>query len=98
MRCGCRSTLPARSTRVMASTAQDIRSLIGLRFRAGSISLVVSKLGGLWQSGVQYRVTARWGYEATPSDVTEACRQWAVYFFERQKGTLGQITPNGFVI
>ena len=56
------------------------------------------KLGGIWQSGVQYRVTARWGYAETPPEIVEACRQWAVHFFERQNGTIGQITPSGFVI
>lgn len=52
----------------------------------------------LWLRGVQYAVTARWGYEATPADVVEACRQWVVHLFERQQGTIGQVTPSGFVI
>jgi hypothetical protein len=56
------------------------------------------KLGGIWQRGVEYTVNARWGYEATPDDVTEACRQLVVHYFERQSGTIGQVTPNGFVI
>lgn len=56
------------------------------------------QLGGIWQRGVQYTVRARWGYETTPPDVVEACRQWVVHFYERQNGTIGQITPTGFVI
>ncbi len=58
----------------------------------------LGKLGGLWVRGVEYTVRARWGYEETPPDIAEACRQLAVHYFERQRGTIGQLTPSGFVI
>lgn len=58
----------------------------------------LGKLGGIWQRGVEYTVSARWGYDTTPADITEACRQLVVHYFERQRGTIGQVTPNGFVI
>ncbi|MEO6588886.1 MAG: hypothetical protein ABIP06_06110 [Pyrinomonadaceae bacterium] len=45
-----------------------------------------------------YKVTARFGYAETPPDLSEAVRQIVVRWYETQKGTLGQITPNGFVI
>jgi hypothetical protein len=52
----------------------------------------------IWQNGRAYKVTARWGYAATPADLSEAVRQIVVRWYETQKGTLGQITPNGFVV
>lgn len=52
----------------------------------------------IWRGDIDYTVTAKWGYAATPLDVAEACRQLVVHYFERQKGTIGQVTPNGFVI
>jgi hypothetical protein len=58
----------------------------------------LGKLGGIWQRSTEYTVSARWGYETTPEDIIEACRQLVVHYFERQRGTIGQITPNGFVI
>jgi hypothetical protein len=30
-----------------------------------------------WRDGVPYRVTARWGYPATPADIREGCLVWA---------------------
>lgn len=51
-----------------------------------------------WRDGRIYKVKAKWGYAATPLDLVEAVRQTVVRIWETQKGTLGQITPNGFVI
>lgn len=51
-----------------------------------------------WYPDAVYKVTARWGYAATPADLTEAVRLTVLRVWETQKGTLGQITPNGFVI
>lgn len=52
----------------------------------------------LWEEGLTYKVTARWGYAVTPLDLSEAVRQIVVAVWERQKGVLGEVTPNGFVI
>ena len=51
-----------------------------------------------WQDGQIFKVKARWGYADTPKDVQEAVRETVVKIWETQSGTLGQITPNGFVI
>ncbi|MBX3288456.1 MAG: hypothetical protein KF855_03830 [Acidobacteria bacterium] len=45
-----------------------------------------------------YLVTARWGYAATPLDIGEAVRQTVVRIWEAQRGVLGDVTPDGFVI
>ena len=50
-----------------------------------------------WHGRV-YLVSAVWGYERTPADLEEAVRQTVVKWYETQRGVLGQITPNGFVI
>ena len=52
----------------------------------------------VWRDGRVYKVTAKWGYQATPPDLSEAVRIAVTRVWETQKGTLGQITPNGFVI
>lgn len=52
----------------------------------------------LFENGRIYKVTARWGYAVTPLDLQEAVRETVTRLWETQKGTLGQITPNGFVI
>jgi hypothetical protein len=52
----------------------------------------------LWEAGRTFKVTAKWGYEATPADLQEAVRQIVVSIWERQKGVLGQVTPEGFTI
>lgn len=51
-----------------------------------------------WADGQTFKVTARWGYAATPLDLSEAVRLIVVRIWETQRGTLGQFTPSGFVI
>jgi hypothetical protein len=51
-----------------------------------------------WIDTAVYKVTARWGYAATPLDLQEAVRQFVAKIWETQKGVLGQVTPDGFVI
>lgn len=52
-----------------------------------------------WIEGAIYRVTARWGYEATPLDIQEAVRLTVMRIFQTYKGTFGQVNPeSGFVI
>jgi hypothetical protein len=51
-----------------------------------------------WENGEVYKVTARWGYEATPKDLQEAVRQTVKAIWQQQKGVLGQVSPDGFVI
>ncbi len=53
---------------------------------------------GVWVRGTLYTVRARWGFAAIPADVREATKMLAAHLWERQRGTLGQITPSGFVI
>lgn len=52
----------------------------------------------IWEDGRIYTVKARWGYEATPADLSEAVRQTVKAIWERQKGVLGEVSPEGFVI
>lgn len=52
----------------------------------------------IWRRDTEYTISARWGFEATPQDIAEACRQLVVHYFERMRGTIGQVTPTGFVI
>jgi hypothetical protein len=51
-----------------------------------------------WINNRLYVVTARWGYEETPADISEAVMQIVYRWWKTQAGTLGQITPNGFLI
>lgn len=51
-----------------------------------------------WIDGAIYKVTARWGYAATPADLQEAVRQLVVKIWETQHGVLGTETPSGFII
>ena len=52
----------------------------------------------IWTDGQIFKVKARWGFAATPLDLSEAVRLTVLRVWETQKGSLGQITPNGFVI
>ncbi len=52
----------------------------------------------VWTLGGLYNVAARWGFAAIPEDVSEAVSQIALRWWQTQQGTLGQITPSGFVI
>lgn len=52
----------------------------------------------LWEQGRTFKVTARWGYAATPADIQQAVMLIAVSLWDRQKGTLGDVSPEGFVI
>ena len=52
----------------------------------------------IWMMGASFKVKARWGYSATPLDLSEAVRLIVVRIWETQRGTLGQVTPSGFVI
>lgn len=51
-----------------------------------------------WECDRVYVVTARWGYAATPLDLQEAVRQTVAAIWEKQKGVLGEVTPEGFVV
>lgn len=51
-----------------------------------------------WIDGALYTVKARWGFAATPLDLEEAIRQTVARIWQAQKGVLGEVTPNGFVI
>lgn len=52
----------------------------------------------LFEDGEIYTVTARWGYESTPADIAEAVRLTTKAVWESQKGVLGEVTPDGFVV
>ena len=47
--------------------------------------------------GRVYKVTARWGYAATPLPIVEAVRLIVSRIWSVQKGTIGQLTPEGFI-
>lgn len=52
----------------------------------------------IWTKGTRYSVAARWGFSEIPADIAEAAAMIVLRWWETQKGTLGQLTPNGFVI
>lgn len=58
----------------------------------------LGRLGGVWARGTLYTVRARWGYAETPADIVLACKELVAHNYARARGTLGQMTPNGFVI
>lgn len=51
-----------------------------------------------WNSCYQYRVTAAWGFDATPEEIKHAVKAIAEQIFDRGQGILGQTTPAGFII
>lgn len=53
--------------------------------------------GREWENGRIYKVTARWGYALTPVDLQEAVRLTVCRIYEMQRGTLGKVTPEGFI-
>ncbi len=50
-----------------------------------------------WTPEGVYRVTARWGYAATPLPVAEAVRLITARIWQTQRGTIGQTTSEGFI-
>ena len=50
-----------------------------------------------WYDRSIYKVTARWGYEVTPLPVVEAVRLIVARIWSVQKGTIGQVTAEGFI-
>lgn len=50
-----------------------------------------------WAANQVYRVTARWGYAATPLPVVEAVRLITARIYSVQKGTIGQVSGQGFI-
>ncbi|MCP9496086.1 MAG: hypothetical protein MSG64_16685 [Pyrinomonadaceae bacterium MAG19_C2-C3] len=77
-------------------------------FREYRGGLVTTDERGVWtphvqfRKGVPYKVTARWGYEATPADITEACLQLATRWWRAKdegfSGAIGAITTGGSII
>lgn len=47
--------------------------------------------------GFNYKITARWGYAAVPLPVAEAVRLITARIWQTQRGTIGQITSDGFI-
>lgn len=45
-----------------------------------------------------YAVSARWGFSATPDNISMATKQIVQQIWDRGKGIIGQISPSGFVI
>lgn len=50
-----------------------------------------------WTSERIYKVTARWGYAATPPPIVEAVRLITARIYSVQKGAIGQVTAEGFI-
>jgi len=42
----------------------------------------------VWTRGVPYTVTARWGFAATPAEITEACLQLVRHWWRQQQGEI----------
>lgn len=51
-----------------------------------------------WYRDAIYKVTAKFGYAATPLPIVEATRLMTVNLYETAKGTLGQISVEGFAL
>lgn len=51
-----------------------------------------------WIANRLYVITARWGYEEIPTDISEAVMQIVYRWWKTQAGTLAQITPNGYLV
>jgi hypothetical protein len=51
----------------------------------------------IWADGQTFKVTARWGYAETPKPVVEAVRLITARIWSTQRGTIGQLTPEGFI-
>ena len=51
-----------------------------------------------WYEGVVYKITAKWGYAATPALIEEVVRILTVSLWETTRGTLGQISSAGFLL
>lgn len=47
--------------------------------------------------GRVYKVAARWGFAETPKPVAEAVRLITARIWSTQRGTIGQLTPEGFI-
>lgn len=50
-----------------------------------------------WTENHAYKVTARWGYAATPLPIVEAVRLIVARIHSVQRGTIGQVTAEGFI-
>jgi len=55
-----------------------------------------------WAKGVPFTVTARWGFEATPADVTEACLQLVTRWWrakdEAFTGVIGDLSQQRLIL
>jgi hypothetical protein len=60
-------------------------------------SIFDSCSSNVWADGQIFKVTARWGYAATPLPIVEAVRLIVARIYSVQKGTIGQTTSEGFI-
>lgn len=70
------------------------------KYDTGQIESFMPQFDGypVWTKGALYNVAARWGFAVIPPEIVEAVSQITMRWWQTQKGTLGQITPTGFVI
>lgn len=70
------------------------------KYDTGQIEPFVPSYDGypVWTRGGLYNVAARWGFAETPAEIVECVSMIALRWWQSQQGTLGQITPTGFVI
>jgi hypothetical protein len=52
----------------------------------------------VWTPGKRYAVAARWGFAAIPQDLQQAVSMIVLRWWNTIHGTLGQVSPAGFVI
>lgn len=50
-----------------------------------------------WTAERVFKITARWGYAATPPPIVEAVRLITARIWQTQRGTIGQTTVEGFI-
>ena len=70
-----------------------IEHLSGNIYQDNQWSMVNDK----WLDGVTYFVAAVWGYENIPLPIVEAVRLIVARIWSVQKGTIGQVTAEGFI-
>ncbi|MDQ3651511.1 MAG: hypothetical protein M3458_14805 [Acidobacteriota bacterium] len=53
----------------------------------------------VWQDGVPYTITARWGFASIPADINQACLKLVDFWWKTKSGalsgTIGNITQDG---
>lgn len=88
-------------TEINSQSFADLSSQIYESDKNGWLYYETSEFGNDCKSfeyGKVYKVTARWGFEATPADIQQAVCQIVQRWFRTANGIIGDQMPNGFVL